>query len=611
MFKKQFEKINDFITDMSLVKKFLLAYLFIIAIPTAVLGIYSFRNAKTGTIREAKKNDIYAVQQVKNYINRNMEVCKRAAQQAISNRDFIDFLSIRREYTAEDYILFRSGALYRFESIHNINPDIYSIRFFNDNPHLEEIWPSIYSEDRIRNSPWRQKVMELNGNNYWLLNHTEEIMGTMQNKKPAEVVSLYRDVSYADEGHIAILEVNMEAKFFFGDVYNMDDEWTMLCVLEGNDRLIYNPHSRFSGKWGNLLTQIRQELAKNSGKIDGDFCFELSNNCFMAAYSYIKEIDSRVFKVTSVDGLTKKLDKTRNLILLGIAGGMTILAVVTFLITSVLLKKMKIIIASMRKVQAGNLSVEIPVEGGDEIGELAHHFRKMMEKINELITEVVRKQSAAKDAEIRALQTQINAHFIYNVLEAIKTVAEIDYKYDISDYLTALGRLMRYSMHWSNIYVALKEEISHINNYLALMRLRCENRFEFGINVSDDLLKLEVLKMTIQPIVENAINHGLAPKNWEGRLEISAYRLNRNLCIEVADNGIGMDSKQLQLLDERINADDASGFEPLAGGGIGLKNVNERIKLFYGEGYGIRVDSKESEYTRVLIILPYRKGLWG
>ena len=611
MFKNQFERIHGFITGMSLIKKFILAYLFIIAIPTAFFGVYSLRSIKTGTILDAKKNDIYAVQQVKSYINRNMEVCKRAAQQAISNRDFLDFICFDREYTAEDYLLFRSGALYRFESIHNINPDIYKIRFFVDNPYLDEIWPSIYQEDRVMENIWREKVLELNGNNFWLLNHTEETLGSMQNKKPAEVVSLYRDISYADEGHIAILEVNMDAKFFFGDVYNRDDEGTMLCILEGNDRLIYNPNSKFSDKWKNLFLQIRQELVKNYGTKDGDFTFELSGNRFMAVSSYVKEINSYIIKITSVDELTKKLDKTRNLILLSIAGGMAILAIVTYLITSVLLKKMKIIIASMRKVQAGNLNVEISVDGNDEMGELAHHFKKMMEKINELITLVVRKESAAKDAEIRALQTQINAHFIYNVLEAIKTVAEIDYKYDISDYLTALGRLMRYSMHWSNVYVTLKEEISHINNYLALMSLRCESKFEYSINVNDDLLKLEVLKMSLQPIVENAINHGLAPKNWQGRVEISACRVGKNLCIEVFDNGIGMDSTQLQLLNDRIKPDGLNDLLPLTGGGIGLKNVNERIKLFYGEEYGIRIDSKEAEYTRVFVILPYRKGIWG
>jgi two-component system sensor histidine kinase YesM len=196
-------------------------------------------------------------------------------------------------------------------------------------------------------------------------------------------------------------------------------------------------------------------------------------------------------------------------------------------------------------------------------------------------------------------------------LEAIKTVAEIDYKYDISDYLTALGRLMRYSMHWSNIYVTLKEEIDHVRNYLSLMNLRCENKIAISIVIEDELLMLEILKMTIQPIVENAINHGLAPKNWQGMLEIRAFKSVQNLCIQVVDNGVGMSTGQLEQLKEKIRIDHVKDSEVFLYGGIGLKNVNERIKLFYGEEYGLKIESVESEYTTVWVILPYKKGLWG
>lgn len=612
MFKIQLERVSKLFNEISLVKKFIFSYLIIIAIPTAILGVYAFRNIKAGTIKEAEKNGIYSVQQLKSYINRNLEVCNRAAQQAISNRDFLEFLDINKDYTSEDLLLFKKDPLYRFESIHNINPDIYKIRFFVNNPFLEEIWPSIYSEEWLKDKPWGKKVIELKGNNFWLLNHTEESLHHIATEKLEEVVSLYRNVNYHDRNHIATLEVNMVAKLFWGDIYNPGlDESTFLCVIKKKDEIIYNNKSSFLRKWNGDIKVMQQELGKKSEPKDSSFELELTGGRFIASYAYIKDIDSTIYKVTSVDVLTQGLDNTRNMILLGIIMGMIALAAITYLITSVLLKKMKTIITSMRKVQAGNLNVEIPLSGNDEVGELAHHFRKMMEKINELINVVVRKQSAAKDAEIRALQTQINAHFIYNVLEAIKTVAEIDNKYDISDYLTALGRLMRYSMHWSNVYVTLKQEIDYIRNYLALMNLRCENKIDVNIMLRDDFVHLEVLKMTIQPIVENAINHGLAPKNWQGKLEIKAYEVSRKLYIEVMDSGVGMSPKQLELLEESIGVDSPNDAEDLNRSGIGMKNVNERIKLFYGEEYGLKIESKESEFTKVWIILPFRKGLWG
>jgi two-component system, sensor histidine kinase YesM len=610
LFKICIKRATCFFNGMSLAKKFIFSYLFIIAIPSAVLGVYAFRNIKAGTIKEAVKNDMYSIQQLKSYISRNIEVCNRAAQQAISNTDLIEFLDIKRDYTSEDVLELKDSALARFESIHNINPDIHKIRFFADNPRLEEIWPSIYSGDWLKKKPWREKVIDLKGNNFWLLNHIEESLHSVKTEKVEEVVSLYRNVSYIDNFHVATLEVSMVSKFFWGDIYNSGlDESTFLCVVNKNNDIIYNDKSSFLKKWIGEINAIQLELSKNYETREGSFEFALPKGKFLSSCAYIKDLDSIIYKVTSVEDLTGKLDSTRNTILIGIIIGIIVLAAVTYFITSVLLKKMKTIIMSMRKVQAGNLSVEIPLGGNDEIGELAHHFRKMMDNINELINVVVRKQATAKDAELRALQTQINAHFIYNVLEAIKTEAEIENKYQISDYLTALGRLMRYSMHWSNIYVTLKQEIDYIRNYLALMNLRCENKIEVDISLRDDMQNLEILKMTIQPIVENAINHGLAPKNWQGKLEVRAYEATRKLYVEVMDNGVGMSPEQLAQLHEKLmlNVDT----ESTGDSGIGIKNVNERIKLFYGEEYGLKIESKEYEYTKVWIILPYRKGLWG
>jgi two-component system sensor histidine kinase YesM len=269
----------------------------------------------------------------------------------------------------------------------------------------------------------------------------------------------------------------------------------------------------------------------------------------------------------------------------------------------------------MKKIQKGNFNVEIPVRSNDEIGELAHHFRKMLSKINELIAEAVKKRSATKEAELRALQTQIDSHFIYNVLENIKMMAEIEGQLLISDSLASLGSMMRYNMSWNNEYVILNDEINHIENYVSLMNIRFDNSICLKKDIEKGLLDHEVLKMVLQPIVENSVKHGLLSvidRNI-GYLYIKAKTEENHIRIEVSDNGIGMPQEKVVQLNKKIKVTQRQMIiEGLheeinytkKSTGIGLKNVNERIKLFYGDEYGIEIISKDNFYTKVIMILP-------
>lgn len=207
----------------------------------------------------------------------------------------------------------------------------------------------------------------------------------------------------------------------------------------------------------------------------------------------------------------------------------------------------------MRKVQEGQLNIEIPEDGHDEISELASHFRKMMSKVNELISVVVRKEIVNKEAEIKALMSQINRHFIYNVLEAINMMAEINNQEEIADIVTSLGRMMRYSMDWKKQYVTLGEELDNIKNFISLTNVRFFREVNLRIDINERFLIHEIPKMSLQPIVENAVSHGLEGRGEGGLICISVYVHKCNLIIEIEDNGIGMSSDELISLNESIH----------------------------------------------------------
>lgn len=207
-----------------------------------------------------------------------------------------------------------------------------------------------------------------------------------------------------------------------------------------------------------------------------------------------------------------------------------------------------------------------------------------------------------KNLEIKALQNQINAHFIYNVLESIKMMAEIDEEYVISDAVTSLGKLLRYSMNWPSQTVLVEEEIEYIKNYMALINLRFDYEIYLSINVPEWILKQEIPKMSLQPIVENAIYHGIEQVAEDTNIYIKGFAEGENCVIEISDMGKGMIEEELEHLRKKIKGEVESD-----GGlinGIGLKNVQDRLHIAFGEEYDIEILSKPGCYTKVTLRIP-------
>jgi two-component system sensor histidine kinase YesM len=195
-------------------------------------------------------------------------------------------------------------------------------------------------------------------------------------------------------------------------------------------------------------------------------------------------------------------------------------------------------------------------------------------------------------------------------------MAEIEAQYTISDALTSLGGMMRYSLKWTSHHVRLKDEIGHIRNYIAIMNIRYDHRLELVLDIPAAYLDQEVLKMSLQPIIENAVKHGMRLEQTQKpkmTITIRAYTELEDMMIEIEDDGIGMSSRKLSDLNQKIQMDEAD-YQYIGnqitesyqeGSGIGLRNVNQRISMFYGKDYGIRVESKEGSSTLVIMSLPY------
>ena len=254
---------------------------------------------------------------------------------------------------------------------------------------------------------------------------------------------------------------------------------------------------------------------------------------------------------------------------------------------------------SVKELEEGNLDADIYMGGSYEVQHLGKSVQDMKFRIKGLMQDIVNEHEEKRKSEFDSLQAQINPHFLYNTLDIIVWQIENEKQSEAVHTVTALARFFRLSLGKGKNIVTVKDEIDHVRNYLMIQHMRFKNKFDYEFDVAEDVLELPSLKLMLQPLVENAIYHGMEFMDGDGLIVVKAWREENELYLSVADNGLGMTEDKVEMI---LTGKSASGNG--RGSGIGVKNVNERIKLYFGEAYGLTIDSEPDEGTTVIIHLP-------
>ena len=254
---------------------------------------------------------------------------------------------------------------------------------------------------------------------------------------------------------------------------------------------------------------------------------------------------------------------------------------------------------SVKALEEGNLDADIYMGGSYEVQHLGKSVQDMKFRIKGLMQDIVNEHEEKRKSEFDSLQAQINPHFLYNTLDIIVWQIENEKQSEAVHTVTALARFFRLSLGKGKNIVTVKDEIDHVKNYLMIQHMRFKNKFDYEFDIAEDVLELPSLKLMLQPLVENAIYHGMEFMDGDGMIMVKAWRKEDELYLSVADNGLGMTEDKVGMI---LTGKSTSGNG--RGSGIGVKNVNERIKLYFGEAYGLTIDSEPDEGTTVIIHLP-------
>ena len=578
---------------LKLNKKFTLVICFLVILPISIMAGVLFYNMEENVIRENRDYMQYTMERNKDNIWKNIDSVNMTTQFFLNDAPLLRMLgkAARREETDTGELMeFYHSDIASLERLVNNNTLLYGVRVYAVNDNVQEMMPVLYSRSRMEKMEWAD-APDYTGWNY---NYQDRLF---DNRDAGKIASLVTEIENYEDGLIGVIETAVTMENMFPPLYEeIQNEWSCFVSEEGN--LYFGGNEQESSE-----EFVRLKMEEGFGKDGIHTAYtRQGGEHLVVSCLYIREMQGTLLSVKNITDSVHYVYRMRNIfvaVMLVLAVG---LAFLTNFIVTRLLRQFYDILKSIRMIQKGDLEIRIRDCGKDEMGELGTQINKMLDRIEQLMKENIDREVLAKNSQIRALQNQINAHFIYNVLESVKMMAEIDEEYAISDAVTSLGKLLRYSMKWVSGNVTVEEEIEYIRNYLALINLRFDYEIYLSLNLPEEILKQEIPKMSLQPVVENAIYHGIEELAEDTSIYIKGMFMDGDCVIEITDAGKGMSEDELERLKRKLAGEVETGGGK--GNGIGLKNVQDRIRMSFGEKYGIDIASRQGCYTKVTLRVP-------
>ena len=417
----------------------------------------------------------------------------------------------------------------------------------------------------------------------------------------AQVFSLVRNiVDLSKFNSIGSLVLNIEVRYL-SNILNERQlgESGSIILMDSNGVVI-------SGKDMPFIRKTMPHLFLNNviTQNEGTFVTNINGIPMLIAYDSSDYTGWKMFGMVPLSELNKDIATNQaTLVFIGFIG-LVISLILSIYFASKITAPISNLMAAMIKVEKGNLDVAFEDNNFRETKELGEGFQMMQKNLRDLISKLYEGELRKKEAEYKALQAQINPHFLYNTLETINYMLLIDERYEESKLVTYLGDLLRYSIKKGEDSVSLEEDIEQIEKYLYIQKARFGDRLSYELFIDSSTRNCQILKFLIQPLVENSIIHGIEAKRGNGIVKISSTLLDNCLHILVEDNGIGMSEEQL----DKILIEDTAHVVDRRNTKLGVNNVNRRIMKYYGDNYGLKVSSKINNGTKIVIVLPHTFG---
>ncbi|MFC3798400.1 sensor histidine kinase [Cohnella sp. GCM10012308] len=596
---------TSFANNMSLFYKLFYGILTILVIVFTLSSVSSYFYARTIFREQAIDSTARLVSNINTGFEDNLDQIDRIIMSIYSEADHNPPLSLKQILTKPGYASLKEqlNALQVMESffqrLMNLRKDFNSIYIYVS-PEKQFSYAA-YGRNIPEYSPvsedWYKETVSAGGRTVIFAPHNP--FQLQYNQKVVSFSRVLRGLSQDMDktDGIILIDLSMEAIESIVDKGGLDSA-TGILLLDRDGKVVY--------EGGASIGLDEQAVRKLTSLKSGDRTLTTEGKSYFVSFSTIESVGWKTVTLTPYAEMNRFGNR---LLLFDIPLGITALAMtalLAYLLSRKLYQPLQELKAGMAQIKQGNFDYRLEVSSNDEFGNLVFSFNKMTSTIKELISEKYEATLAKREAEFKYLQSQINPHFIYNTLQILSGMALLYKTPNIHTVSKNLAKMLRYSISLDRAIVPVREEIENVVCYMDIQKTRFRGFFSYELMIDEDTFACETLKLVLQPIVENAIVHGLEPKEEGGRVVVSCKAVDNRLRFEVLDSGVGMDRERLAQVIARLDGADSP--EPSTAdtksNSIGLSNIHKRIQMLYGPEYGLAIDSVKNEWTRVRIDMP-------
>lgn len=554
--------------------------------------LFSLKYTEKTVLENSKAYTMQLVEQVNGDIDSYISYMENIMEIVTHNAEISHYL-----FDPEEQPRVRERIQEQFRTLMDVRTDICNIAVLAHNGRalINRGEDTVNPYVELSQMPWYQETMEAEGRAVISSSHVQNAVSG----KYQWVITLSKGLRNEDTGKI-------EGIFFVDMNYSSIEELcrkidlgnkSYLFIVDKNGKIIYHPKQQllYSGLKSELIQEVLDQGTGN---------FLTSANDQRQLYSVFRsgKTDWSVAGVTYVSEFMKNRSEIQLVYLLITVCLFVLSMLLALWLSGEITKPMKSLEFSMKEVQNGEFDKAlVELHGNNEITSLGRSFNIMTEKIQELMDENIQEQREKRKSELKVLQAQINPHFLYNTLDSIIWMAESGKNQEVVQMTSSLAKLLRQSISNEDEIVTVEREIEYTKNYLSIQKLRYRDQLEYFIDVDQEVLHQRIVKLVIQPLVENAIYHGIKYLEGKGMIIIQGSLQDGRVMLTVQDNGIGMDEGTLrQILVKR----ETSVNRQKKTSNVGVYNVHNRLQLYYGKEFGLSYESTPGVGTSVRITIP-------
>lgn len=580
------DKLNEYYKEASIKYIISISFTVVAVVGMIVVGGALYLRFSNSTEEVVSKNNQTIIDQVNlnldSYLRNMMKISDTIYYRAIKKID-MSVENIEKE----------------MDLIYEANKDnLISITLFSEYGEVIDSYPLQQLKKNIeaRNNDWFQNAKNKKENLHFSTPHVQNLFYD-PNYKYTWVVSLSRAVEITNNGKTSsgVLLVDMNFSGIEQICKNVEvSKNGYVYLIDRDGEIIYHPRQQLI--YSNLITENNKEAAKFE---DGNHIEKFDGSKRLVTVKTVGYTGWKLVAISPMSDVTAGYYEFRVFAIFIMIFAIFILISINMFVSSRIANPIKELEKSVKEFENGVVNLNITENGSYEVQHLAKAIKSMVNQMNILMKNIMIEQESKRKSELNALQAQINPHFLYNTLDSIIWMIENE-KYDGSIVMvSALARFFRISLSKGKNVITVKDELEHARNYLTIQNIRYKNKFSYSIESDENTLNLISIKLIVQPLIENAIYHGMEYMSGDGDIVVKSYKKEKDLYIDIIDNGLGMPQEIAdKLLTEKVN----NGHKK--GSGIGLRNVHERIKLYFGEEYGLEVYSEPDEGTTIRIHMP-------